>query len=156
MQLQTCFSCWSEAECKTKLRSFICFKDRSDTTTVVKANLSRIQRSLLAKLSSGTLPLELEIGRYTNVDEEDHLCRICNTNQVETEYHFLFDCAPLQWVRSGFYVDHVPNIGWFMLLPDHKKVMYLLSKDMVKYFAEFVENLYYARRNIIYKPRLIN
>ncbi len=145
---------WSGAETKSKLRSFICSKYRSDTTTVVKANLSRTQRSLLAKLSCGTLPLQLEIGGYTNVDEEDRLCKICNTNRVETEYHFLFDCAPLQWVRSRFYVEHISEIGWFMLLPDHKKVMYLLSKEMVEHFATHVEDLYHARCNIIYKPRV--
>ena len=145
---------WAEAETKTKLRSFIWFKDRTNSTTIVKANLSRSQRSLLSKLSSGTLPLELETGRYVNTDEEDRLCTVCNTDNIENEYHFLFDCASLQWVRSRFYVEHISNIGWFMLLPDHKKVKYLLSKEMVKSFAQLVEDLYLARRNIIYKPRI--
>ena len=60
---------WEDAATKSKLRSFVCFKDRVGTTTVVKANLSRMQRSLMAKLSTGTLPIELETGRYTNVDK---------------------------------------------------------------------------------------
>ena len=145
---------WAEAETKSKLRSFIWFKDRTDSTTIVKANLSRSQRSLLSKLSSGTLPIELETGRYTNVDEKDRLCTICNTNKVETEYHFLFDCAPTQWIRSKFYVEHIVDIEWFMLLPDYRKVMFLLRKEMVKHFAQLVEDLYYARRNIIYKPKI--
>ena len=112
--------------------------------TVVKADLS-----LMAKLSSGKFPIELKTGRYLIIDEEDRLCTISNTNVVETEYHFLFDCSPLQAVRSCFCVEHIKNFEWFILLPDAEKVKYLYSKEMIKYFAELLENLYYTRRNII-------
>ncbi len=53
----------------------------------------------------------------------------------------------------SFYVAHISNVGWFMLLPDLEKVKYFYSKGMIKCFAEFIENLYFARRDIIYKPK---
>ena len=37
-----------------------------------------------------------------------------------------------QLERSGYYVDYVPDIGEFMLLPDEEKLAYMLSKDNMK------------------------
>ena len=41
-----------------------------------------------------------------------------------------------------------------MLMPDAEKVKYLFSKDKIKSFAEFLENLYYTRRDTVYRPRV--
>ena len=113
--------------------------------------MTRMQRSLIAKLYSSTLPLQVEIGRFTNVDKEDRLCIVCNENKIEDEYHFLFSCVPLQTERSLFYAKHVQDIGTFMLWSDAVKVRYLSSKQMIKQFAEYVEALYFKLRSILYK-----
>ena len=68
----------------------------------VTARLSRKQRSLLAKLRSGTLPLALETGRYTQTPVNQRLCRSCNTNAIETELHFLFECDRYNDIRTRF------------------------------------------------------
>ena len=130
---------WKEASTKSKLKFYCDYKDRSDPTLLACTNISRMQRSLLAKLYSSTLPLQVEIGRFTNVDKEDRLCTVCNENKIEDEYHFLFSCAPLQWERSMYYTNHIQDIGTFMLWPDASKVSYLTSKPMIKSFAEYVE-----------------
>ena len=144
---------WADANTKSKLEYYVLFKDQEDPCTIVKANLDRRERSLLTQLVSGILPIEKEVGRYTNVKKELRFCKICNVPRtVEDEYHFLFDCAPLQYERSMFYVNHIENVEEFMLLNDHMKVKYLLTKDMVKCFAEWVVAMFDKRKSIIYKP----
>ena len=142
---------WTEAEKKTKLEYYREFKDKSDPTTIVCTNMSRMHRSLLAKLSCRILPLQVKVGRFTNVDREDRLCTIYNAGVVEDEFHFLFSCAPLQIEHSSFYVKHVENLPQFMLMPDAMKIRWLMSKDKIKQFAELLEALYFKRRYIMYK-----
>ncbi len=135
--------------CESKLKYYVEFKDRDDPTIIVCTNLSRMQRSLLAKLSCGRLPLQVEIGRFTNVDRIERICAICNTGVVEDEYHFLYSCVPLQTDRSAFYVQYVTDLPAFMLIPDAFKVRWLLSKDMIKQFPDLLEALYFKRRHIL-------
>ena len=144
---------WTNAESKSKLEYYVIFRDREDCNTIVKANLDRRERSVLTQLVSGILPIEKEIGRFTNIKKEQRFCKICNVpGAIEDEYHFLFSCAPLQFVRSMFYVNHVPDIAEFMLLTDHLKVRHLLTKDKVKAFAEWVVNMVDTHRALTYKP----
>jgi hypothetical protein len=44
---------------------------------------------LLIKLRSGTLKLNIELGRYNNTPRESRLFLCCNMNVVENEYHFV-------------------------------------------------------------------
>ena len=34
----------------------------------------------------------VEIGRYKNLETEERLCKLCITQKIEDEYHFLIDC----------------------------------------------------------------
>ncbi len=76
---------WADAHKKPKLRSFIEFKDRTEPMILVRNNLPRYQRSLLAKLSCGILPLEIETGRYSGIPAHERFCKVCNLAVVEDE-----------------------------------------------------------------------
>ena len=96
---------------KPKLDCCEVSKDRGNPNTPAKSNLHRFNRRLIAKLICGILPLEREIGRYTNVKKELRFCRVCNLPRVECEYHsYLYDCTALQLERSAFYVDHITDL----------------------------------------------
>jgi len=49
---------------------------------------------------SGILPLHVETGRFRNTSLENRLCTLCNSNQVENEIHFMFDCSLYDDLRS--------------------------------------------------------
>ncbi len=134
-----------------KLRSFVEFRDPDSGGSLVRSNLKRNNRSLLAKLVAGIMPLEIEVGRYLGIPAGERFCTICNLNLVEDEYHFLFTCIAYQRECSWFYVQSVPIIGEFMLWPDSYKVKWLLQEEKIKEFGQFVETLYYKRRQILYK-----
>jgi len=54
--------------------------------------MSKHLRSLLTQLRSGTLLLEIEIGRYYGITREQRICQQCNLNVIENEQHLLCDC----------------------------------------------------------------
>ena len=88
---------------KTKLRTYCELKELFKCEKYVKLNLPRNQRSILAQIRSGTLPLAIEIGRFIGLKLEDRLCKQCNETQVETEYHFIFICPKFQTYREEFF-----------------------------------------------------
>ena len=78
-----------EASNKTKLRTYVDIQDDTNRKALVNANLSRSQRSLASKLKLGILPLQLEVGRWKDVALEDRYCRVCMSEYLEDEYHFV-------------------------------------------------------------------
>lgn len=60
----------------------------------MRINLFRIERSIMAQIPCGVLPLRIETGRITGGELQNRLCRNCNINEVEDELHFLFKCNP--------------------------------------------------------------
>ena len=95
-----------QCENKPKLRTFIKFKDFSNTPSYLTNPLSFIQRKFLAKLRLGCLELRLETGRFSRprLPEEARTCQVCpNLNQeIESEAHFLFNCQTYQTERLAW------------------------------------------------------
>ena len=74
--------------CKPKLRTYRKIKTNYETENYVKFNCTKYQRSLIAQLCMGILPLAVKIGRYTNVDLNDRKCFRCK-DSIEDEFHYL-------------------------------------------------------------------
>ena len=143
---------WKEAVEKRKLRTYVQLRSRQTKGTIVRSNVKRYHRSILCKLLSGILLLELGTGRFTNVKVEDRTCKVCNLNRIEDESHFLFSCPALQIERSSFHVDTIEDIGTFMLLSDTDKISLLLQPGYIKKISRYVENILRKRQFILYKP----
>jgi hypothetical protein len=60
---------------------------------------------LLTKLRSGTLKLNIELGRYNYTPRESRLCLCCNMNVVENEYHFVLVCPAYRSTKSNDTLD---------------------------------------------------
>ena len=82
---------------KPKLRFYKHFKITMCKENYIIYNLQRNERSILAQLRMGILPLTIETGRFINQPLEQRLCKICDSNEVEDEWHFIF---PL-WFLCG-------------------------------------------------------
>ena len=75
---------------KSKLRTYVQIKNIFGVEKFVKLNIPQQQRSLLAQIRTGSLPLHIETGSYTNKKIEERLCTLCTDMSVETECHFIF------------------------------------------------------------------
>ena len=141
---------WREAEYKPKLRMYRQVRTVDDEVKLCRLGLQRQERSLVAKLLCGVLPLEIETGRFVGKPVAERLCKVCNTINVEDEFHFLFSCCMYQRERSNYYVENIENIEDFMLMEDGDKVRYMLQKEHVKNTGAFIKAIYHKRRQILY------
>ncbi len=68
----------NDIQLKPKLRTYILFKNEYSTQEYVKFCRPRQDRSLLAQIRSGTLPLHVEMGRFRDTKVENRTCMITN------------------------------------------------------------------------------
>ena len=63
----------------------------------------------LAKLRTSSHSLEIELGRYSRpkVLRADRICKQCNLNEVEDEYHHLLKCTFFKEIRTS----HLLNLA---------------------------------------------
>ena len=88
---------------KSKLKIYTQIKVNFGVEKHILLNLTRNERSILSQLRCSILPLQIEIGRFTNQKKEERLCPICNSGNIETECHFLFDCSYYEEERNSFF-----------------------------------------------------
>ena len=78
---------------KPKLRLYSKFKDNFKTDDYVLSLMPRYERSLLAQLRMGILPLRVETGRFVNESLNDRICTLCDLHDIEDEIHFVCRCT---------------------------------------------------------------
>ena len=135
---------------KPKLRTYVKFKSLYETESYVASGMSFKFRSVLARLRSGILPLEIEIGRYHGLPVHERLCKICRTNTVEDESHFLFECVAYSTQRE-IYFNKIINVeAGFLSMDLDSKFHVIMSKSCVGETAKYVYNIYTTRQQILY------
>ena len=95
------------------------------------------------------MPLSLEIGRYNDVDVEDRICTICNTNAVEDEEHIILVCSNLEELRK----KHLKKMEIDKNVPSKNNVermKFMLKHQNLKNFGIMLEEMLDARRDILY------
>ena len=112
-------------------------------------NLSRKQRSALAKFRSGTAPIGVELGRYNCTPYEERLCFHCN-DSIEDECHVLFHCPLYHDIRQdmvtqmNILVDNVDELS------EGEKLGLVLSHErMVRNVARTCANILDRRRQAV-------
>ena len=86
-----------------KLRTYITFKTNYETENYVKSCLSKQERSFMAQLRCGVLPLTVETGRYSGLRPEQRSCQICDSGEVENECLFILNCDKCTSERQVLY-----------------------------------------------------
>jgi hypothetical protein len=102
---------------RQKVRLYRVFKTFPTSETHVLLNLSPQERSCMAQLRLGILPIEVETGRFRAIPLENRICKLCNLGQVEDEKHLLFHCVLYEDERSV----------WFGKLSQHEPEFHNMS-----------------------------
>jgi hypothetical protein len=134
---------------KVKLRYYNIFKSDICPESYVISNLSKPQRSVYAQFRSGILPLAIETGRFSNISLNDRICTMCNSNDVEDEFHFLCICDKYADLRSKLYHKVQLSYSHFPDLDDIDKFIFL-NTDCQILTANFIYDAYQARNNALY------
>ena len=141
-------------ECKRyrfpKLRYYNMYKSVFYVEDYVKCNMPKWQRSILAQFRAGILPLEVEIGRYQNIELQNRICKICSLSEVEDEIHFLCQCPFYNELRTDLYFLANEAYQDFDSLDLLDKFVYLLA-NMQKQVSVFLLKAIHKRRDYFYQ-----
>ena len=99
----------------------------------------RQQRSLLAQLRAGILPLRIETGRFYNIKDPqtnkyrklkagERLCEVCKDGNIEDEYHFVCICSVYRDIRETLYQKVMLNTSNFNDMNDLDKFFILIEQ----------------------------
>ena len=84
---------------------------KSEPAPELYTSLKYRERSMIAKIRSGTLPLNIETGRYRDIPVIDRICTNCENNNVETIEHFLYDCSRYHDIRILYQLPDITEIN---------------------------------------------
>ena len=117
---------WKENICnKVKLRTYMKFKENTGPDCYLFQHLPKNQRSIIAQLRIGILPLRVETGRFLNEPLNTRICKFCNKNEIEDESHFINSCELYENERNSLKSIMLSD---FDLLNDLSNLNYLFSK----------------------------
>ena len=87
---EKCCQDWKNAIDKMpKLRTYKTIKTAVEPKSYVMSFMNRGNRSILAQLRFGILPLGIETGRWHSIVLENRLCYICNSELNQNNISFL-------------------------------------------------------------------
>ena len=129
-----------------KLRTYISFKNQYETENYVKSYLPKQERSFLAQLRCGVLPIRIETGRFNGLKPEERVCQLCNSGEMEDEKHFILTCDRYTNQRQILF-RHLSNA--FNLLDSNQKFKYLITQEY-RHVAKYITQSFLYRRNFLY------
>ena len=114
----------------------------------VKKIDNKYVRSHIAQIRAGILPLQIEIGRHRGIEVSDRKCILCDLNEVEDEFHFIWHCTLYIVFRDELF--NSVNINNFNLLCEKDKFISILDMSS-KSVGRFIVNCFEKRKSMLYK-----
>lgn len=123
----------SNIEDSRKLECYKRFKTNFNFEPYLVAVENDSHRIAFSRLRCSSHKLQIEEGRYRNVPRANRLCRKCNSNHIESEYHFVLVCPYYTELRRSFIHRQYytwPNVNKFnaLMSSTHKKTIVNLAK----------------------------
>ena len=138
----------NDVESKSKLSNYSKIKRKICAEGYLKINISKVCRSLIGQLRSGSMKLEIETGRYSSIERANRICQVCN-KEVEDELHFLFRCEDYVESRSEMYHECPEVLNY---ITDIERLDCLNKRPNV--LGKYIEKLWRTRNSILNnKPR---
>ena len=125
------------------------YQQKYETEMYCMVNLNRSQRSALAKLRLGILPINVELGRHTGIPRDERYCIFCKDN-VEDEVHVMLYC-PLYDTPPQLLFNAAKELcNGFYILSDLSKIGLLTSHtNVICKTANFVNNVLDIRQKLL-------
>ena len=105
----------------------------------------------LTRFRTSSHTLEIERGRYNNIEPENRFCIFCTNRHIENEYHFLLICPIYSELRRMYLKPHFsrwPTLNKFdkLMSSENKKEVLNLSKFI--YHANVLRNKLETTNNV--------
>ena len=84
----------------------------------------------------------------------ERTCPACNSDCVEDEFHFIFDCPLYAGIRTVFMNYVKDKIGNFEEKDQYGKLKILMSDcSLISKFGGFIRDCYMLRSNFLYTTK---
>lgn len=133
----------SDLSISPKLSTYASFKTFFESEKYLLCLNNDKYRKALSRLRCSAHNLEIEEGRYRNVDRQDRICKQCNMKVLENEYHFTLVCPRYHDLRRAilpkYYCNWPTNHKFVGLMKSSQSgVLFKLAKFV--YLATEVRN----------------
>ena len=101
-------------------------------------------RNIIAKLILSSHQLNIETGRHRNIARTDRKCELCETNDIEDEYHFVMICPVYRLLR----IHYIPR--FYYVRPSMANFLDLLNcsnANVLNRLAVFCIKAFKQRQN---------
>ena len=88
----------------------------------------------MSKLRLSNHRLEIEVGRHTNVKQEERICQLCR-NGVEDELHFIVQCTEYDELRDELLPK---NILSNQNISDRERFIKLMCDNEIKQIGKYI------------------
>ena len=146
-------------ESKPKLRLYKELKQEFTVESYVIRNIPKNIRSIFAQFRIGILPLHIETGRFVNIVDsqtgryrktnvEERLCKLCNSQEVEDEKHFIFECNLYRDERHKLH-ELCSDLPEFTNYSEIDKLKYF-NKYEWRFLANYIYEIWQKRKGSEY------
>ncbi len=138
---------------KPKLRLYNNIKTNMVVEEYIKRSLTRVERSHMAQLRSGTLKINVELGRMSGLNLQERSCPICKDGSIEDELHLLFRCSAYNEGRQVF-MRALRERGLCTItsnVTSQTDTLKVVCESAPKQLAKFVMYCMDKRRDALYK-----
>ena len=97
-------------------------------------------KPLISRFRLHAHSLNIEIGRYYNIDRHARICSMCNNNDIEGEYHFILECSKYVEIRRKYIKPD------YCINPSAFKLTQLVSDQNIKDLSNLGNYLYVAEK----------
>ncbi len=149
------FDTWEDEIIKNrKLAIFHTMKESFDVDPYLEAVNDRHTRKFLSFLRLSCHPLNIEYGRYKGIPKSDRLCKLCNLNTVEDEFHFLLSCPIYNDVRQKAFNNLRNEFISYNCIADLDKFKLMLqapNSKIANIVCNYIKKCFAIRKTAIYK-----
>ena len=93
---------------------------------------------MLARFRCSSHNLQIETDRKHGIEKNQRLCRFCEANEIEDEFHFLLICSFIEHLRKK-YIDH-----YYYNPPSEAKFTELLTHENVETIQRLAAFMFHA------------
>lgn len=122
----------------SRLQSYCIFKHNFESEKYLTVLSENKYRVALSRFRTSSHNLSIETGRYDSTPREQRICKSCNMNKIEDEYHFLLVCPNYRQLRMKYlkpYFCHWPSLYKFEILMSSTSKKSICNLAKLIYFA---------------------
>ena len=129
----------------SKLSVLRSFKTELCVEMYLLLKIPRRLRVAVAKFRISNHELEIELGRQSNIEREQRICKLCKVNNqiyIENEFHVLFECKTYSDLRNLYISKDFTDL---INLHSFKKLMSTKVENVIVRLANFISCMFKVR-----------